>query len=476
MPCWRARQGRFHVVYFHSLSRLARESIISMSVLKDLVYNHKIRVVSVSEGVDSVLDGWEMLATLFSLQHEQYLKELSKNVRRGKEGAVGRGFSVGDYCFGYMGEPIPGSEVGRGRNAKPRMAYAIDLERAPWVKRIFDWYVVERRSIRRITAELNRLNAPKDHRSFKPLWHIVQVRRVLANEKYVGRWPWNRMCNVRDPLTGKIHQEERDASQTAKWTRDLPELRLIDDATFAAAQERLLKNKQATKNHRNSDGQLRGSHSELHRDAPKTLLSGLFKCDKCGGLFYVGGSNRRYLFCQNHLKYGACSCKTYLPIPLAAKMVLSVVSQRILANEAWFQHVLASMKAAWDEAQRELPSELESIERLLAEKRRQIDRLMNSIESGQASSDVSERIAQRRREHDALDRRFRMMNRKRDEIAKPPTEEFLREQLLKLDELLQQADTPAAALALRSLVGGEIILEEVRNPDGRGGYFGSGSA
>ena len=41
-----ARQGRFHVVYFHSLSRLARESIISMSVLKDLVYNHKIRVVA----------------------------------------------------------------------------------------------------------------------------------------------------------------------------------------------------------------------------------------------------------------------------------------------------------------------------------------------------------------------------------------------------------------------------------------------
>ncbi len=466
-----ASEGQFQVLYFFSLSRLARESVISMLVLKNLAYNFKVRVISVSEGVDSALIGWDMMATMFSLQHEQFLKELSKNVRRGQEGAVGRGFSVGDYCFGYKGEPIPGSEVGRGRNAKLRMAYAIDSERAPWVKRIFDWYVVDHQSIRWITAELNHLNAPKDHRSTKPLWHTIHVRRVLANLKYVGKWPWNRMCNVRDPLTGKIHQEMRDAKDVEKWTRDLPELRLIDDATFIAAGERLQKNKEALANHRDSEGKLQGSDSALHRNSPNTLLSGLFVCEKCRATFYVGGSNGRYLYCQTYLKKAACSCKTYLPIPLARKMVLDVVGQRILSNEAWFQHVLTSMKNAWEEAQRELPSELETIERLLAEKKRQIERLVNSIESGQADPDINERIALRRREHDDLVRRFQILNRKRYQTAKPPTEEFLREQLQKLDELLRRANTPAAALALKSLVGGAIVLEEIRNPNGRGGYF-----
>lgn len=152
-------------------------------------------------------------------------------------------------------------------------------------------------------------------------------------------------------------------------------------------------------------------------------------------------------------------------------MVLDVISQRILSNAAWFQQVLESMQKSWEEAHRELLSELESVERNLAEKQRQIDRLLNSIENGDAGADINERITLRRREHEELSRRRKLQETKRTEIGKAPTEEFLRAQLQHLGELLQRANTPAAALALRSLVGGAIVLEEVRHPDGRGGYF-----
>ena len=45
--------------------------------------------------------------------HEQYIKELAKNVFRGQEGAVIDDYCVGDCCLGYTSEPIPGSEKGR---------------------------------------------------------------------------------------------------------------------------------------------------------------------------------------------------------------------------------------------------------------------------------------------------------------------------------------------------------------------------
>ena len=48
-----ARDRRFDVLYFESLSRLAREFVISMPALKELVYVHKVRVISTSEGIDS---------------------------------------------------------------------------------------------------------------------------------------------------------------------------------------------------------------------------------------------------------------------------------------------------------------------------------------------------------------------------------------------------------------------------------------
>ena len=65
------------------------------------------------------------------------------------------------------------------------MTYAIHQENSKWVQRIFHWFVAERRSIRWIAKELNRLGAPKDHRSKKSKkWRHQHVSRLLGNRKY----------------------------------------------------------------------------------------------------------------------------------------------------------------------------------------------------------------------------------------------------------------------------------------------------
>ncbi len=192
-----AAEGRFDVLYFHNLSRLARESVITMPVLKQLVHVHKIRVISVTEGLDSDREGWEMLATILSMQHERYIKDLSDNVFRGQEGNVLAGLSVGDYCFGYGSEPLSSSDKPRRRrNAKPQKSYVINRETASWVMRIFHWFVVERRGLSWIARELNRLKAPKDHRASTPLWRHQQLPDLLRNPKYIGWWGWGQRQNV----------------------------------------------------------------------------------------------------------------------------------------------------------------------------------------------------------------------------------------------------------------------------------------
>jgi DNA invertase Pin-like site-specific DNA recombinase len=161
-----AEAGEFQVLYFHSLSRLARESVITMPLLKRLVYVYRVRIISITEGIDSARDNWEVLASIMSLLHERYLKELAENVLRGQEGAVLAGLCVGDYRFGYTSEPIPGSEATRrGRNAKPRKTYVIDEATAPWVIRIFHWFVKDKCPLRWIARELNRRGARRGLRS-----------------------------------------------------------------------------------------------------------------------------------------------------------------------------------------------------------------------------------------------------------------------------------------------------------------------
>ena len=68
-----AEAGEFQVLYFHSLSRLARESVITIPTLKRLVYTFSVRIISVTEGIDSAHDNWEMIASIMSLLHERYI-------------------------------------------------------------------------------------------------------------------------------------------------------------------------------------------------------------------------------------------------------------------------------------------------------------------------------------------------------------------------------------------------------------------
>ena len=113
-----AEDERFTTLYFFDLSRLARESVITITTLKKLVYVYKVRVVS--EGIDSANEGWFTLATILGLQHEQFLKTLSANVLRGLVGSLLKDLSLGDYCFGYSSVPIEGASLrGKGRNARP---------------------------------------------------------------------------------------------------------------------------------------------------------------------------------------------------------------------------------------------------------------------------------------------------------------------------------------------------------------------
>ncbi|MHC4405306.1 MAG: recombinase family protein, partial [Planctomycetota bacterium] len=296
-----AKAGKFKVLYFHSLSRLSRESVITLPLLKQLVYNYGVRVISVTEGVDSNDTAWELIAHIMSIVHEQYVKDLAENVLRGQEGAVLAGLSVGDYCFGYTSEPIPGSEQGRrGRGGKPRKMYIIDPETAAWVTRIFHWFVRERRSLRWIARELNRLGAPKDHRATTTQWRHQYLRRLLQNRKYIGLWPWGEKKNVRDPLTGKVRQKDRTPEECEQWLRHLPHLRLVEDEVFEAAQRLLKINQDAHAGSRKKNGKLNGSKAGSNGCQPRHLLSQLIVCGRCGRTFYVGGKGAKYLFCPGY--------------------------------------------------------------------------------------------------------------------------------------------------------------------------------
>lgn len=460
-----AEAGEFRVLYFYNLSRLARESVITMPVLKKLVYVDKVRVISVTEGVDSDADGWDVMATILSVQHERYVKDLSASVFRGQEGTVLAGLGVGDYCFGYQSVPVPGSERGRGVRARPRMSYAVDPETSAWVVRIFHWFVAEKRSLRWITRELNRLGAPKDHRSTTRFWHHSYLPRLLGNEKYVGVWSWGRKKNVRNPLTGQVRQEDRPQGEREKWRRYFPELRIVTDEMREGALARLDDNARKQESVRGEGGRLAGSRTGNAAAHPRHLLSGLIRCEACGAAFQVGGAGGKYMRCPNWAK-GVCGCKTQLRRELAERLILEALGRRVLANPAWRDAVLAETLAAWRDQRRRQPAERERAEKALAEVERKIDRLVDSIERGAPSPEVHARLAERRGERAALLGRLSRLRRAGEQRLAEPTAEWVGTKLADLKSTLADGGA-AAALALRDLVGAVTVREVRRREPGR---------
>jgi DNA invertase Pin-like site-specific DNA recombinase len=456
-----AAEGRFRELYIYSLSRLARETAIAIPLVKTLVHRYGIRVISVAEGIDSHQTGWEMALQVLSLVHEQYVRDLSANVRRGHEASQRRGHSTGDYPLGYRSIPAPGytAPADGSRQKVPRVC-AIDQAKAEWVLRIFEMYVAKGYSLLRIAKELNQAGTPKDHRSSSRTWHPTTVRSILANPKYTGRWYWGRTRTRRDPMTGKIRREIQSLEEQRRWLDERPGLRIVSDEQFMAAQRRLLED--AHRYGRGTKGQLTGGASVERGQPSRQLLSCLIVCGHCGKPFYVSGSRNKYLICSRHLT-GECECRTQLRRQLAERLILAEIGKVIRDDAEWREAVVMATQSAWRNIQTKLLPRRRELEQLVSDAELTIARLVDLVENGNAPVDICVRLEQRRAEQVSVDAELRELDRVTVWSRQEPSRDWIIAQLERLHEALNRS-TPAAAKALRQLVGGKIVVTQIQVP------------
>jgi hypothetical protein len=133
---------------------------------------------------------------------------------------------------------------------------------------------------RAIAAELNadRIAPPRGAR-----WNASTINGnnarghgMLLNELYVGRIVWNKVRMVKDPTTGK--RISRINAKEQHRITEAPQLRVIDDATWNAAQAIKLK---------------RSHLGAPQSRAPRRPLSGLLRCGSCGGGMVSIGNHKR---------------------------------------------------------------------------------------------------------------------------------------------------------------------------------------
>ena len=248
----------------------------------------------------------------------------------------------------------------------------------------------------------------------------------------------------------------RTAEDTTKWTRLFPELRIVKDDLFRAAQEMLQENVDRYSNHRSEDGRLNGSRPDLRG---KKLLSNLIECEICHTKFVYKG---QYLHCPNH-NNGQCSCKTGLPRDLAERMILDTVIDLLLSSPEWLDDFERSLSIALAEQSERSPGERDTLQGQLADVERRRENLLRLAENGNAHADINQRLgeltvesAQVRKQIEEHDLHHRV----------PPEmlthDEFLAELRNLAESMSGRADSLGPAL--RRLLGGRIVVSEKSKP------------
>ncbi|GAA5075679.1 recombinase family protein [Lysobacter panacisoli] len=412
-----AKAERYDVILVDDLSRLSRDSVEAQRQVKRLTFAG-VRLIGVSDGVDTARKGHTAEVGLRGIMGELYLDDLREKTHRGLTGRALAGASAGGLPYGYTV-----TSVGQR---------AIDEAQANVVRRIFAEFI-DGLSPRAIAAGLNRDGIPSSRGSSWAMTAIHgDLRRgigILANPIYVGRQVWNRSRWIKHPDTGRRVRQERPCEE---WvTTEHPELAIIDLATWCAAQARM---------------GVRGKDSGKPGPGrpPRHLLSGLLRCGECGGPMVV--VDKYNYACSIARDRGTCASKVRLRRVVAEERLLAGIREEILTEEAFqrFEQVTAiALKSAGPN--------LDAAKRRVAEAERIRENVMRAIKAGVLTpSTKSELIASERAVQDA-EIALRHARQLQPEQILPRARETWHRLTTSLADSAR--DVPAARAAVRELLG-----------------------
>jgi DNA invertase Pin-like site-specific DNA recombinase len=376
------RRGDIDIVLAEALDRFSRDQEHVAAFYK-LAGFASVRVVTLAEGEISALH-----VGLKGTMNALYLQDLAAKTRRGIAGRVQAGKCFGPPPYGYRritGRLRADGELERGLRE-------IDLEEAAVVRRIFAEYAAGLTPF----AICRRLNSEGVPSPSGAAWGPVSLRGrptrsdgILRNRAYIGETVWNRRTRVVDPATGRVVRRLNPAE--ARVTGHLPELRIIDDATWNAVQRRLDETASAP------DPET-GQPRFWQRRAPEYLLSGKVRCGACGGNFaMMSGGFLRCTTAQRHL----CSNRASIRRERLEAQVLDVMAEQLM-EPALAAAFAEAFTEEWNRLAAEAGSQSEGLRRELAVVERKLANLIDALAEGLRSPGVAAKLAGLEADRDRL--------------------------------------------------------------------------
>jgi len=321
----------------------------------------------------------------------------------------------------------------------------IEPKEAATILRIFTSYA-DGLPLTKIVRAFNEENVPGAIRAAKG-WSPATISRILDNEKYAGRWVWNRTESRRDPRTGRRRRFEKPESE---WiVREDEQLRIVPKDLWVRVRERR-KEMHRTWPGGNGKRGFSGEQGSRQGHFPTHLLAGSMVCGSCGAtIAQVSGKNGGYYGCLAATK-GACENKTLVRRTLAEKVILEAVKDEI-ADPEHVAYVLRRVEEEIAKLRSDLPDTLKLREAELSAEQRRLANFVDFIGEGRGSQALAKALVETERRVEALGDEVDALLRSREKAFQAPPVEWIKDRLENLHEVLSRR-TGRSAQTLRDLL------------------------
>lgn len=352
-----AEAGTIDAIIVKDLSRLGRHKI-QTALLIDFLRENGVRILSVTEGMDSFNENDDLTIGVRGLMNDYYARDIGHKIRSGYRQKQKSGVVI-IAPFGYW------------ENKNTRQVEIVD-EAAETVRLIFSLYLsgVGLRPISQLLNEQRRktpaqLQAELYGRYFADIrtdengqhlyfWHYSSVKRILSDESYAGT-----LCNHKSEMhNGKVNRRIPKDEQY-RHENYLPAI--VSKKEWLTAQTEL-----ACRN---------GKRVARDNNIPAHRYAGLLKCGDCGTPFVpiirLWNRKRRIEYiCKTYQYHGKSFCESHriheetldMEVRLAIETLLLSLRTEMTETQKELK-IRASSKPMLDARASSLRSEIPSLDR-----------------------------------------------------------------------------------------------------------------
>ena len=349
--------GKIDAVIVKDLSRLGRHRT-QTALFIDYLRERNVRVLSVTEGVDTFRDEDDLVIGIRGLMNDYYAKDIGKKIRAGYRQKQKAGIVI-TPPFGYWKDKNTGQ-------------IKVDADAAVTVHIIYSLYLQGNRQ-KEIARRLNAMGrkTPAQHRAercgreFQPthktrdgqfLWTYASVKNVLVEEAYTGV-----LNNHRSETNGgkvkRLGEKE--------WYRHENFFPVIIERYEWEQVQELLKRQAQPAN----------GNQAKHRYA------GLLTCQECGNVFipmirYWNGKRRVEYVCRGYHRNGKGYCTSHRIHEEVLDAAVQEYAETVQEQCAEELKKLAQMQKMWALREPILNAHILSLQKKIQELEQEVDEIM----------------------------------------------------------------------------------------------------